>query len=379
MRKTYTLALCYVALLGLSGCSINISQPTPPPPSADAGPTSPTFPPGISADGTIPSIVTTKVPVTWAELDLMGRLIYITTTSGGGLISKIQALDLATGEIKTVFTTIGENDWVYYVTISPDAKWLAMSYIPPWESTSPSKRVLYIMALDGATLPQPLFPTPTPDDRYTQLEWSPDGQFIYYVQYNQNIRPPNQLDPTYTIFRMKYPDGQPEKVADHAFWPRISSDSTKLVYISIDPESGRNDLYVADADGSNPQLVVLSGSGLPEILDAPIFSPDGQLILFSAPLPGQAYQPNWFEKIMGIQVVKAHSIPSDWWSVPIAGGKPTQLTHIQTINLFASISPDKKHVVSVSGDGLFVMDLDGSNLTRLISDPGVHGTVSWIP
>jgi hypothetical protein len=26
-----------------------------------------------------------------------------------------------------------------------------------------------------------------------------------------------------------------------------------------------------------------------------------------------------------------------------------------------------------------VMDLDGSNLTQLISDPGVHGTVRWIP
>jgi len=26
-----------------------------------------------------------------------------------------------------------------------------------------------------------------------------------------------------------------------------------------------------------------------------------------------------------------------------------------------------------------VMDPDGSNLTQLVSDPGVHGTVSWIP
>jgi hypothetical protein len=82
---------------------------------------------------------------------------------------------------------------------------------------------------------------------------------------------------------------------------------------------------------------------------------------------------------MGIQVAKAHSIPSDWWSVPIRGGAPTQLTKLQTINLFASLSPDQKHIASVSGDGLFVMGLDGSNLTRLLSDSGVHGTVSWIP
>jgi hypothetical protein len=136
---------------------------------------------------------------------------------------------------------------------------------------------------------------------------------------------------------------------------------------------------VANADGSNRKLVALSGSGIPDILDAPIFSSNGQLILFSAPPPVQSYQPNWFEKLIGIQVVKAHDVPSDWWSVPVAGGTPTQLTNIQTINLFASILPDKKRVVSVSGEGLFVMDLDGSNLVQLISDTRIYGTVNWIP
>jgi Tol biopolymer transport system component len=82
---------------------------------------------------------------------------------------------------------------------------------------------------------------------------------------------------------------------------------------------------------------------------------------------------------MGIQVARAHSIPSDWWSVPVTGGVPTRLTQIQTINLFASVSPDKKHIASVNGEGIFVMDLEGSNLTRLLFDPGVSGTVSWIP
>jgi hypothetical protein len=97
------------------------------------------------------------------------------------------------------------------------------------------------------------------------------------------------------------------------------------------------------------------------------------------PSPAQSYQPNLLERFMGIQVAKAHDVPSDWWSVPISGGTPTQLTSIQTINLFASISPDQQHVASLSGDGIFVMNLDGSNLTQLVSDPGVHGTVSWIP
>ena len=82
---------------------------------------------------------------------------------------------------------------------------------------------------------------------------------------------------------------------------------------------------------------------------------------------------------MGIQIANAHSVPSDWWSVPMAGGVPTRLTNIQAVNLFASLSPDQEHIVSLNGQGLFVMNLDGSSLTQLISDPSAHGTASWIP
>jgi Tol biopolymer transport system component len=256
---------------------------------------------------------------------------------------------------------------------------LVISYIPASQDNTPAKRILYILPLEGTAPPQPLFAPPSPDDRHIQAEWSPDGKYIYYVQYDATDKPDPWLNPPYHIYRMAYPNGQLEKIADLAFWPRVSPDSTKLVYISIDPESGRNDLYIVDADGSNPQLVALSGSVIPEIIDAPIFSPDGQAILFSAPFPGQSYQPNWFEKLVGIQVARAHDVPSDWWSVPVTGGVPTKLTNIQTINLFASISPDNKHVASVSGEGLFVMNVDGSNLTQLVSDPGIHGTVNWIP
>jgi hypothetical protein len=56
-----------------------------------------------------------------------------------------------------------------------------------------------------------------------------------------------------------------------------------------------------------------------------------------------------------------------------------QLTNIQSINLFGSISPDTRHLASLSGEGIFVMGLDGSNPTMLVSDPNVYGTLRWIP
>ena len=278
----------------------------------------------------------------------------------------------------TIFATIGD-DWIYYVSVSPDAKQLVMSYIPSSQGVTAPSRALYILSLDEKAAPQLLVSPPTPDDHYVHAEWSPDGKYVYYAHYNSNNLLPGLLEPVYDIFRMRYPDGPTEKIADNAFWPRISSDSTSLVYVSINPDSGKNELYVANPDGSNPRRIILSGSMVPDIIDAPIFSPDGEHIIFSAPPPPQAYQPNWFEKLLGIQVVKAHEIPSDWWSVPVTGGTPTRLTQLQTIRLFASISPDKKHIASLSGEGIFVMDQQGSNLTQLLFEPGVSGTVSWIP
>jgi Tol biopolymer transport system component len=358
-------------MLGLSACSINVVGPAPP---------SPTFSPTTSPDNIItPAFETTQVPITWASLNLAGKLVYISSgTVDNNASPGIQILDLAAGEVSVIFRA-PESAWVFYVAVSPDAEQLVMSYIPPSQGTTSSNRALYLMPLDGSAPPRLLFPPPAPEDHYVQAEWSPDGKYIYYAHYNSNDPFDAQLNPAYDIFRMSYPDGQPEKIAEHAFWPRISSDSARLVYVSIEPVSGRNELFVANADGSNAQRVALSGSEVPEIIDSPIFSPDGESILFSAPPPPQAYQPNWVEKLLGIQVARAHDVPSDWWSVPVSGGAPTRLTQLQTINLFASISQDTEHLASVGGEGIFVMDLDGSNLTQLIRDPGVSGTVSWLP
>ena len=82
---------------------------------------------------------------------------------------------------------------------------------------------------------------------------------------------------------------------------------------------------------------------------------------------------------MGVQVVMAHDVPSDWWSVPISGGPATRLTQIQTIRLFGSVSPDKKYMASQSGEGILVMGLDGSNVRQLFFDPGVSSVINWIP
>jgi Tol biopolymer transport system component len=350
--------LFMVLSLALSGCSIGVGRTTganPPP-------------------QTVP-------PADWHSLNLSGRLVYGTSSlQGGAAPFSIQVLDLKTGESKTIFEA-PDHSWIYYTAVSPDGRQVIISYVPPSESNSASNEALYILPSDGSAQPRELIPPPTESDRYPQVEWSPDGKYVYFVHTNSINQTANQILPNYEIYRMAYPDGIPEKVVDHAFWPRLSPDSSKLAYISLDPYTVENALFVANADGGNSRKIILAGpmAMMPTILDAPIFLPDGQTILFSGPSPVQSYQPDWFEKVAGIQIAHAHNVPSDWWSVPVEGGTPTRLTHIQTTGLFASISPDQQHIASMSGEGIFVMDLDGTNLIRVLPDLGVFGTVRWIP
>ena len=134
---------------------------------------------------------------------------------------------------------------------------------------------------------------------------------------------------------------------------------------------------LADPDGGNAHEVALSGSLVPAIKDAPFFTPDGGSIFFSGLSPTQSHRPDWLERIIGVGVAKADGvIPSDWWSVPVTGGEITQKTNIRTLGLYASISPDKQHIASYSGDGIFIMNPDGSRLTWIITDVGqINGTV----
>jgi len=114
--------------------------------------------------------------------------------------------------------------------------------------------------------------------------------------------------------------------------------------------------------------------------DAPMFLPDGKNILFSAPSPPQSSVIPWLDWLFGARSASAHTLSSEWWSVSVSGGAITQLTHIQTPGLYASISPDNRTIVSFSTNRIFVMNPDGTDLTMLISDTGGNmGTVNWIP
>ena len=247
---------------------------------------------------TTPSLPTTQIPVTWSDLNLTGKLVYISALQGtNDPIFNINTLDLATGTITTIFQA-PEVAWIYYMSVSPDGKQAIISYSTPPQNHEAVNQDLYILPLDGSSPPQLLITPPTSYDQYLQAEWSPDGKYIYYVHNNYKDQPAGQHYPDYEIYRMAYPDGQPQKILDQAFWPRLSPDGSRLVYISINLADGTNNIFLANADGSNAQQIQFSGAIAPNIIDAPIFAPDGQSIIFSALSPTQIFRAKLGGKIV---------------------------------------------------------------------------------
>ena len=380
MSKKYSMIWFLICAIILSSCAIEVEQPsvaTPVPTFESVPATAP------SAEGAPEEniVTTTQIPVTWGDLNLTGKLVYINGLSVDNIFRlQVQILDLVTGEIATIFDA-PKYSWIYYLSVSPDHTQLLMSYNPP-PGEGTVDQDIYIMPLDGSQAPQRLFTPPTAEDDYIEVEWSPDSKYIYVTQVNYHIPPAEgQIYPLFTIYRKAMPDGELEKIVEKAYWPRISPDSSQLAYVSVDLFSRGNKLFVADADGSNAKEVVITGPRIPDIKDAPLFSADGKSLIFSADIPTQSYQPNWIDRLMGVRVAKAHSnVPSDWWTISVDGGEMTQLTNIQSRGLFGSLSPDKQYLASYSLDGIFVMKTDGTQLTNLIPNPqSVPGTVSWIP
>ena len=96
--------------------------------------------------------------------------------------------------------------------------------------------------------------------------------------------------------------------------PAISQDHIAFIYA--------NDLWVANADGTQPRRLTISEG----IESRPQFSPDGKIIAFSAQYDGN----------------------TDVFTVPVEGGVPTRLTWHPFADLVEGFTPDGKAVLFLS-------------------------------
>lgn len=182
----------------------------------------------------------------------------------------------------------------------------------------------------------------------TQLQWSPDGQWIVYIRlqaiqmFNTNTKEAEVLTGT-----GKY---------NHPVW---SSDGKKIAY-DYSPEGLPADIWIKPVHPNPGVSVRLTTATQSDSF--PEWSPDGKKIVFQSHRTG-----NW-----------------DIWMIASDGsGEPVQLTDNTSFDQIPVWSPDGKEIAFRSnrtGDyEIFLLSLDDMQLLQLTEAEGTERNYQWSP
>jgi Tol biopolymer transport system component len=173
----------------------------------------------------------------------------------------------------------------------------------------------------------------------------------------------------YEIYSMN-PDGSSPtrltSVADFDWNPAWSPDGTKIAWMARRTGTGFGDVWKMNADGtSKVRLTTTNG-------DTPAWSPDGTKIAYTG--PGNPYG-------------------NDVWVMNADGTNQTRLTTWQNVDAYPAWSPDGTKIAfasdraelnpftcgSTCNQDIYVMNADGTNVTRLTTAPRIDDYPNWSP
>lgn len=308
-------------------------------------------------------------PAQVEESETGDRLYYI------GFVNQQQRLlmfDLASGEESSLFA-VPQNAWLSEVAASPDGERLLLAYAPPPEQNQAQFGFtsLYVMPADGSGKPKLLLAKEDPSESFFHISW-PLDEIVYYAHFAPSVDDLGVVTYDTRVERAHLFTAEVEVLAEDAAWPRLSYDGSRLAYVT---EAG--ELMLAAADGASPKVLV--GFEAFSAVDAPLFSVDGDQLYFSAVdlEPGASLSP--LDRLLGVKMAQAHSVPSDWWRVPVETGQELERqTTIDKVGLYGDFDASGQRLYFVAADGVFAMGPDGEALIQLLAIPTVP-TIDWTP
>ena len=313
-----------------------------------------------------PSTPNTSTPIP----ESLGRLIFIEVDGGDQFVSEY---DLQSETVQRLFTA-PQNGWVSQIDILPDSDQLLMAYAPP----PPEGEIqfgytdIYLTAPDETAVPTLYIQKGHPEGLVFNPVWTLDNEAVYYSR----VTPDSEDSTQFTVFLERYDveSGDIVQIAPDGIWPTVSQDGGRIAYVTVNPESLGNALWIANPDGSEANQLVNEGEF--EVVDVPLFSPDGAWVYFTA-AENRETAVSWWRLLFGIKTASAHNIPSDWYRIPATGGEFEQLTAIEETGIYGDFSPDGQTIAFATFNGLYLMNPDGSELEKLL-DVGATTSLSWV-
>ena len=218
---------------------------------------------------------------------------------------------------------------------------------------------IYVMNADGSNVTRL---THHPElDRYPKRDryptWSPDGRRIAFHSNRDGA------DGVFNIYVMNADGSNVTRLTNRlkSGWnPAWSPDGRRISFYSL--RAGNLDIYVMDADGADVTRLTNhpgQNAGQNVVPQPHAWSPDGSHIAFSSFRAGNF----------------------DIYVMDTDGSNVTRLTNHPELDVTPAWSPDGSHIAFSSfRDGnfeIYVMDADGSNVTRLTNHPEWDYAPAW--
>ena len=216
-----------------------------------------------------------------------------------------------------------------------------VTQIPPTSTEQPAPTSTQV---PSTNTPMPATATPSPS--------SSKGDLIAFV---------STRDGNGEIYVMNADGSNPRRLTNHGLWdgfPDWSPDGSQIAYYSYNNDRDWV-IKVMNLDGSDPRQLTDSGA----CDGAPHWSPTGTQITYDSGDCTGDYR--------------------EIYVIDVGGGIPRNLSNNPADDMLAAWSPDGAYLVfSSNRDGnydLYVMDADGGNVRRLTDNPAEDHAPAWSP